>query len=111
MRKGLGVDLVAFVLSLALSITLVLVIVTALANVIQQPKSVFSLGENTTQVLTTVLGGIIGLLGSYMGYRLHGGEDAAEREVDQWPNLDPTKEQRTLPNWPDKKPFDQEEKK
>lgn len=101
-RKGLGVDLVAFVLALALAFTLILVTVTALVNVVQSPKSLFSLGENTTQVLTTVLGGIIGLLGSYMGYRLHGAENAVERE-EPWPNFpEPPPPHKALPSWPDR---------
>jgi hypothetical protein len=98
-RRHLGVDLVAFVLAFALAVTVVLVTITALINVIVLPKSLFSLGENTTQVLTTVLGGILGLLGTYIGHRLAHVERV--EQGDEWPEPQPS-QHLALPHWPDR---------
>jgi len=68
----LGVDLVAFVLALALATALILVGFSSVLNVALGRNPAPSLGENTTQVMTTVLGGIIGVLGSYVGYYVRG---------------------------------------
>jgi hypothetical protein len=41
--------------------------VALIANVLEHQNPVATLGENTTQILTATVGGIIGILGSYLG--------------------------------------------
>jgi hypothetical protein len=66
------VDLVALVLAVGLSVMLVLITVGAIINVAQGSGShpAPTLGENSTQVLTAAIGGVIGVLGTYVGYRV-----------------------------------------
>ena len=76
--KRLGVDLVALVLAVALGVTVVLIMVSALINVVDHQAPTPTLGENTTQVLTSAIGGVVGILGAYVGYsfrRRHGEGD------------------------------------
>jgi len=42
--------------------------------VLERQNPVATLGENTTQVLTATVGGVIGILGSYLG-RHHNDRD------------------------------------
>ena len=63
-----GVDLVALVLAIALGVTVVLIMVSALINVVDHQAPTPTLGENTTQVLTSAIGGVVGILGAYVGY-------------------------------------------
>jgi hypothetical protein len=66
--RRLGVDLVALVLAVALGVTVVLIMVTAIINVVDRQAPTPTLGENTTQVLTSAIGGVVGILGAYVGY-------------------------------------------
>jgi len=63
-----GVDVVAVVLAAALGVAVVLILITAIVNVIDHQAPTPTLGENTTQVLTSAVGGIVGVLGAYVGY-------------------------------------------
>jgi len=67
--KKIDVDVVAFVLAVVLGLSLVLIITTALVGVLDRSQP--TLGENTTQILTAGLSGIVGVLGSYIGFRAH----------------------------------------
>jgi hypothetical protein len=60
-------DLVAFVLAFALLVAVVGAFIAVLVNIIDQQSPAPTLGENTTQVLTGLVGGIIGVLGAYIG--------------------------------------------
>lgn len=61
-------DRVALVLAVALALAVVGAFVAVTANVVLSTESPApSLGENTTQVLIAIVGGIIGVLGSYFG--------------------------------------------
>ena len=65
-----GVDTVALVLAFTLLIVLAMVAGTALINTINpDTKLTSTLGENTTQILSASTGAIVGVLGTYMGYR------------------------------------------
>jgi hypothetical protein len=72
-----GVDWVACVLAGALALTVTLIMVTAIVNVVDRQAPTPTLGENTTQVLTSAIGGVVGILGAYVGYSFrnnrHGG--------------------------------------
>jgi len=60
-------DWVALILALSICIALNLMVAGILYNAIVH--SHVPLSENATQVLTGAIGGIIGILGSYLGFR------------------------------------------
>jgi hypothetical protein len=62
-------DTTAFVLAIALVLAVLVLGIALIANVIEHQNPAATLGENTTQVLTATVGGIIGVLGSYLGHR------------------------------------------
>jgi hypothetical protein len=62
------VDLVACILAAALAVAVVLILTTAIINVADRQAPTPTLGENTTQVLTSLVGGVVGILGAYVGY-------------------------------------------
>jgi ABC-type nickel/cobalt efflux system permease component RcnA len=65
-----NVDLVAVILATALFVVLAIIAATALINTINPATNITStLGENTTQILSASTGAIVGVLGTYMGYR------------------------------------------
>jgi hypothetical protein len=63
-----AVDAVAVILALSLALAVVLILCTAIINVIDHQAPTPTLGENTTQVLTSAVGGVVGVLGAYVGY-------------------------------------------
>ena len=65
-----NVDTVAVILSFTLLIVLGMVAAASFINTINpNTKLTSTLGENTTQILSASTGAIVGVLGSYMGYR------------------------------------------
>jgi hypothetical protein len=65
------VDVVAVVLAAGLVLISFLIGLALVVNVAEGHNPAPTLGENTTQVLTATMGGLIGILGSYIGYALH----------------------------------------
>lgn len=72
-RPKLGVDLVALVLAIGLALTVVLILVATMVQILNNAPDVpeIQLSENSTQILIAAIGGIVGVLGSYIGHRLH----------------------------------------
>jgi len=65
-----GVDTVALVLAFTLFVVLGVVAATSLLNTLNPETNLpTTLGENTTQILSASTGAIVGVLGTYMGYR------------------------------------------
>jgi len=62
-------DLVALVLAVGLVLISAEIGVALIANVVQGHNPAPTLGENTTQVLLATMGGLIGILGAYLGRR------------------------------------------
>lgn len=62
-------DRVALVLAVGLAATLLGIIVGAIINVTEHEPPGFVLGENGTQLLTSAIDGIVGVLVSYVGLR------------------------------------------
>jgi amino acid transporter len=77
-RRRTSVDTVALVLAIGVVAVLMLVALSSVLNVWLGRNPTPSLGENTTQVLTSVGGGIIGVLGSYIGYYARRREDGED---------------------------------
>jgi len=70
--ERINVDVVALVLALSLFLILLLIGTAIITTIVSAPTTLprSALGENTTQVLAGAISGIIGVLGSYVGYRL-----------------------------------------
>lgn len=66
-----GKDLVAIIMTIGLATALNLITLGVLFNAFYRGRSGGdpSLSENATQLLATSFGGMIGVIGSYMGYR------------------------------------------
>jgi hypothetical protein len=62
-------DVIALVLAIALALSVVGAFVAVMLNIIDGKSPTPTLGENTTQVLTAIVGGIVALLGAYIGHR------------------------------------------
>ena len=68
--RRITVDLVALVLAVALALAVTLLMVVVLLNVVSHQTPTQTLGENATQVIIAIIGGLIGVLGSYIGARV-----------------------------------------
>lgn len=77
-RSPDGVDRVALVLALTLALGVALIITVSMINVGTHQVPTQALGENTTQVLTSVLGGIVGVLGGYVGFKTRAKKDGPD---------------------------------
>jgi hypothetical protein len=75
--RVLSRETVAIVLAVGLVTALNLVTIAAVFDAITNEGG---LSENATQILTGAFGGILGVLGSFIGYRA--GADAAIRRID-----------------------------
>jgi hypothetical protein len=73
--RHINVDLVALVLAISLGLTMFMIALAAIINVTIEKNPTPTLGENTTQVFTAAIGGVIGVLGSYIGYRARNRSD------------------------------------
>ena len=78
-----GRDWTAFALAIALGTSVNLVTIGVLVQAINSDTPGLGISENATQLLTNAFSGIVGLLGSYIGFRAgaaaktHGGMEAA----------------------------------
>jgi hypothetical protein len=72
-RRRSGVDLVAVILASGLSLAVVLILVATMVQILNNEPGApeIQLSENATQILIAAIGGIVGVLGGYIGYRLH----------------------------------------
>lgn len=61
-------------MALGLAFLVILIIVATMVQIINNEKNVpeIQLSENATQILIAAIGGIVGVLGGYIGYRMHG---------------------------------------
>jgi uncharacterized membrane protein YqgA involved in biofilm formation len=76
-RRLDGVDLVAIVLAATLGLGVLAIVIGAVVQ-IQTRASGVALSENVTQILIAAIGGIVGVLGSYIGYRARGRDQHAD---------------------------------
>ena len=69
-RRRLGVDLVALVLAIGLAGVVILILVATMVQILNNSFPEVALSENATQVLTSAVGGLSGILGGYIGYSM-----------------------------------------
>ena len=74
-RRRPTVDHVALVLALALTLAVALIMAAVIINVADHQTPTQTLGENATQVIIAVTGGLIGVLGGYVGARTRRPDD------------------------------------
>jgi hypothetical protein len=86
-RSFRPVDVVALVLAIGLGVGIFLIGLALVINVLEGHNPTPTLGTNTTQVLIAVMGGLIGVLGSYLGYSLalSSGHQHATTPPADWP--------------------------
>lgn len=71
-RPRPSVDLVAVILAMGLAVLVVLIIVATMVQILANDlKPQIQLSENATQILIAAIGGIVGVLGGYIGHRLN----------------------------------------
>lgn len=77
MDKRRGADVVAAILAVGLSLTVVLILVATIVQILNNSPDTpeIQLSENATQILIAAIGGIVGVLGGYVGYRMHSHRD------------------------------------
>lgn len=83
-----GRDIVAVVLAAGLSLSLLIIVAAVMYDAVRSDTP--GLSENATQILTGWGGGVVGVLGSYLGFRagaasvtpLARPEPSADNEVD-----------------------------
>ena len=68
-KSRITVDTVAAILAVALVLAVILIGVAVITNVIEHQTPTQTLGENATQVLVALVGGLVGVMGSYIGFR------------------------------------------
>ena len=61
------VDWVALVLATGLSLTIVLILVASTIQIVHGSFPQVKLSDNATQIITTGMGGLTGLIGAYIG--------------------------------------------
>lgn len=72
-RNLTGADIVAIILAIGVSFVICLVLIGTIVQILHnQPDSPeIQLSENATQILIAGIGGMIGVLGGYIGYHMH----------------------------------------
>jgi hypothetical protein len=100
MKNRSSLDWIAFVLAAGLSLSVVVLVLGVVWAAIKHGNSAATLSENESQVLTTAFGGLIGLLGAWVGYRAGNGQTHDELE-EGWPDPQPP-ESRVMPTWVDR---------
>jgi len=78
-RHRINVDMVVLILAIVLGLSVILIMITVLVQVIDH-ETPQSLGENTTQIITAVTGGLIGVLGGYVGARVQQKRDKDDKD-------------------------------
>lgn len=68
------VDYVAVILALALGLVAVLILVATMVQIVNAAFPQVELSDNASQVLTTAVGALAGLLGSYIGSKARRGD-------------------------------------
>jgi H+/Cl- antiporter ClcA len=74
-RQGAMRDLVAVVLAIGIAVALIVIVSAVMYDAVRSDTP--GLSENATQILTGWGGGIMGVLGAYLGFRA--GDTAARR--------------------------------
>lgn len=87
-------DLIAIFLAGGLSLAIISLVVGVSWAAIQHGNTAATLSDNEAGVLQVAFGGVIGVLGAWVGYRAGNGHEEQEPEP-PWPELPP--EERTLP--------------
>ena len=70
MKRRQGPDAVALVLAIGLCAIGSLILLATVVQILDHQTPDLTLSENATQILVAAIGGLVGVLGAYMGYRL-----------------------------------------
>ena len=72
-----AVDVVAVILALSMAGLVLAIIIETTIQIAEHVHPLAQLGENGTQILTAIVGGFVGLLGTYIGYRVRDASEGA----------------------------------
>jgi hypothetical protein len=61
---------VAVILAVGLALVAALILIATIVQILYGGRPAVELSENATQVLVASIGGLVGVLGAYIGYRL-----------------------------------------
>lgn len=86
-RRLDGVDIVAIILATGLAALILLIIVATVVQILNDNPNApeVQLSENSTQILIAAIGGVVGVLGGYIGHRLARHDDADPPDQDLAP--------------------------
>ena len=90
MRRS-TLEWVAIILASGLSLAVTSLVLGVTVAAIKNGSTASTLSENESQVLTAAFGGMIGVLGAWVGYRARDAHEAEGHERG-WPDLDDTAE-------------------
>jgi hypothetical protein len=98
--KRSTIEWVAIILAAGISLAVTSLVLGVTVAAIKNGSTASTLSDNESQVLTAAFGGMIGVLGAWVGYRARDAH-AAEAEENGWPEPLPNPH-TALPNWPDR---------
>jgi hypothetical protein len=67
-------DWVAFILAIGLSLSVMMILIVTAIQILDHMTPDITLSENATQIMIAGIGGLIGLLGAYIGVNKKGDE-------------------------------------
>jgi len=82
-RRLSGVDFVAAILACGLVLGVAVIGAGVIINVVDHQTPTQVLGENATQVIIAVIGGLVGVLGSYVGAKVGSAPPGKHRADDE----------------------------
>jgi hypothetical protein len=87
-------DWVAIILAGGISVAVIALVVGVTVGAIKNGSTASTLSDNESQVLTAAFGGMIGVLGAWVGYRARDRHDGNGKPEPGWPEPPP-------PGWRD----------
>lgn len=90
-------EYVALTLAAGLSISIVALVIGVVVAAVEHGNTASSLSENEAAVLTTAFSGIVGVLGSWIGYRTAERHFNGGHEDEPWPDPDQTQPWPAVP--------------
>lgn len=82
-----GADIVAIILAVGVALVICLIIVGTIVQILHNTPGApqIQLSENATQILIAGIGGMIGVLGGYIGYHMHSNSKENYMDEEQQP--------------------------
>ena len=82
MRRPAG-DWIAIILASGIALSVIILVIGTVIGGVRNGNSAATLSENEAQVITAAIGGMVGVLGAWVGYRAAGRHDTDD---EPWPD-------------------------